>query len=77
MLADHEPRNGRAAKQYPERDTAIVMGIYTRAPRKWLLVDRETGEVYEGNDHGSWDRLIQDPSTTDEERLENAKRIQH
>ena len=77
MLDDHEPRNGRPARLYPERDSAIIMTLYTRSPEKWLLVDRETGEVYYGNDHGSWDRLIQDPSMTDEERLKNAKRIQH
>jgi hypothetical protein len=53
------------------------MTVYTRAPEKWLLVDRETGEVYEGNDVGSWDRYIPDPTITDEERQKNVKRIQH
>jgi hypothetical protein len=77
MLNDQEPRNGRPAKQYPEREAALVMTVYTRAPEKWLLVDRETGEVYQGNEVGSWDRIIPDPGITDEERLKNVKRIQH
>jgi len=53
------------------------MTVYTRAPSKWLLVDRETGEVYEGNEKGSWDRYVADPEITDAERLKNVKRIQH
>jgi hypothetical protein len=53
------------------------MTVYTRAPEKWLLVDRETGEVYQGNEVGSWDRIIPDPGITNDERLKNVKRIQH
>lgn len=77
MLNDKEPRNGRAAKQYPEKDSAQIMTLYTRVPEKWLLVDRETGEVYQGNSLGSWDRIVKDETMTDEERIRNAKRIQH
>lgn len=75
MLNDQEPRNGRAAKQYPEKGSAIIMTVYTRAPEKWLLVDRETGEVYQGNDAGSWDRIVVDPTITEEERQRHAKRV--
>lgn len=75
MLNDQEPRNGRPAKQYPEKNSAIIMTVYTRAPEKWLLVDRETGEVYQGNALGSWDRMVQDPSITDDERMRNVKRV--
>ena len=75
MLNDQDPRNGRAAKQYPEKDIATVMTVYTRAPEKWLLVDRETGEVYQGNSFGSWDRLIENPSITDEKRARDVKRV--
>lgn len=77
MLNDKDGRNGRPAKLYPERKSATIMTVYTKSPRKWLLVDRETGEVYEGNEYGSWDRMIQDPSITDQERDANVKRIQH
>jgi hypothetical protein len=77
MLNDKEPRNGRTAKQYPERPVAVIMTVYTRAPEKWLLVDRETGEVYQGNELGSWDRMIQDPAITDDERMRNVQRVQH
>ena len=73
MLNDQEPRNGRAAKQYPETDLAVVMTIYSRAPEKWLLIDRETGEVYQGNHLGSWDRL--DPTIDEEKRAAHVKRI--
>jgi hypothetical protein len=72
MLDDRHTRNGRVAKQYPEEDIAIMMTVYTRAPEKWLLVDRETGQAFVGNKMGSWDRL--DP-TINEEKRNASKRI--
>lgn len=47
----------RKAHHYPERSTGIVMTVYTKSPEKWLLVDRETGQVYQGSPYGDWDRL--------------------
>ena len=73
MLDDRDARNGRAAKQYPEDEIAIMMTVYTRAPEKWLLVDRETGQAYVGNEMGSWDRL--DPYIDEEKRSQNVKRV--
>lgn len=29
-----------------ELDTAVELSITTKCPSKWLLVDRETGEIY-------------------------------
>ena len=29
-----------------EQDTATELSIRTKCPAKWLLVDRETGEIY-------------------------------
>ena len=29
-----------------ELDTAVELSITTKCPTKWLLVDRETGEIY-------------------------------
>lgn len=42
---------------YPELDAAVTISIYTKSPEKWLLVDRETGEVYEGSPTGWWNKL--------------------
>jgi hypothetical protein len=64
----------RVARHYPDDGIPIIMTVYTRAPEKWLLVDRETGQVYQGNDAGSWDRL--DPTINEKKRAANAKRIQ-
>jgi len=35
----------------------VLLNVKTRRPGKWLLVDRETGQVYQGNPNGYWDRL--------------------
>lgn len=54
----------REAHHYPEHATAVVMTVYTKSPTKWLLIDRETGQVYQGSPHGDWDKLTPriDPS---------------
>lgn len=36
---------------------AITLVVHTKRPEKWLLVDRETGEVYQGNPNGWWDKM--------------------
>lgn len=43
--------------QYKVFDTSIELPVKTRRPEKWLLIDRETGQVYQGNPRGYWDRL--------------------
>jgi hypothetical protein len=47
----------RDAFVFDELDSAIELKVYTKSPQKWLLVDRETGTIYEGNNLGSWNRL--------------------
>lgn len=36
---------------------AITLTVHTKRPEKWLLVDRETGEVYQGSPEGWWDKM--------------------
>lgn len=43
--------------QYKVFNEPVVLNVKTRRPEKWLLVDRETGQVYQGNPEGHWDRL--------------------
>jgi hypothetical protein len=56
----------RVAHHYPEHKDAITLTIYTRAPEKWLLIDRETGQVYEGNHHGYWTKLVTKEKKSDD-----------
>jgi hypothetical protein len=55
MIDDREHRDGH---QYPELDSPVILTVYTRSPQKWLLLDRETGQTYEGNFKGTWDKLV-------------------
>jgi hypothetical protein len=50
-------QDARPAASFNEEKEPITLQVYTKVPTKWLLVDRETGEVYEGNEEGAWDRL--------------------
>ena len=56
----------RVAHHYDEHESYIIMTVATKSPTKWLLVDRETGQVYQGSPHGDWDRL--DPVIKEEKK---------
>jgi hypothetical protein len=44
-------------KEFEKFDKPISLVVQTKCPDKWLLIDRETGEIYKGNCAGYWDRL--------------------
>jgi hypothetical protein len=35
-------------KEVEEFDQPITLTVYTKCPEKWILVDKETGEMYTG-----------------------------
>jgi hypothetical protein len=47
----------RNSFEFEELDEAVTLQVYTLSPKKWMLIDRETGQVYTGNEGGYWDRL--------------------
>ena len=47
-------RNGFVFK---EEENEVSLIVKTLCPEKWLLVDRENGQVYQGNPGGFWDKL--------------------
>lgn len=47
----------RKQKKFKELKDAINLKVYTKCPEKWILIDRETGETFQGNIGGYWDRL--------------------
>jgi hypothetical protein len=42
---------------YKEEESDVILTVRTLAPTKWLLMDRETGQMYQGSPKGYWDRL--------------------
>ena len=54
----------RSSKEYKNFEESIDLLVHTKCPEKWLLIDRETGQIYQGNNGGYWDRL--DPVIKDE-----------
>ena len=42
---------------FKEEDSDVTLTVRTLAPTKWLLMDRETGQMYQGSPRGYWDRL--------------------
>jgi hypothetical protein len=47
----------RKQKKFKEFVNPIDLIVHTKSPKKWMLIDRETGEIYQGNPGGYWDRL--------------------
>jgi len=47
----------RTSFKFPETNKIISLNVETFAPTKWLLIDRETGQMYQGNPEGHWDKL--------------------
>ena len=49
--------SNRDSFKFEETDNDVVLTVTTRCPPKWLLIDRETGQTYQGNSGGYWDKL--------------------
>lgn len=47
----------RKQKKIKEFTKPIDLTVHTKCPEKWMLIDKETGEIYQGNPGGYWDRL--------------------
>lgn len=43
--------------KFKEIANSVLLQVKTKSPEKWLLIDRETGQVYQGSEKGHWDRL--------------------
>jgi hypothetical protein len=48
-------------KQFKQLDEQMVVSLFTDCPEKFLLVDRETGNVFIARETGEWE-LIRDGS---------------
>lgn len=57
MLLLPEAKMNRFKFDFKELDNPITLEVKTKSPDKWLLIDRETGQVYKGNENGYWDRF--------------------
>ena len=53
----------REQKKFDQLEEPIKLIVRTRCAEKYLLIDRETGQVFVGNNMGQWDRL--DPVVRD------------
>jgi len=42
---------------FKEEGSDVILTVRTLAPTKWLLMDRETGQMYQGSPQGHWNRL--------------------
>lgn len=47
----------RASFSFKEEEFDVTLTVRTLSPTKWLLMDRETGQMYQGSPYGYWDRL--------------------
>ena len=55
----------RNSFSFKEEEENTTLTVKTLSPTKWLLIDRETGQIYQGNPGGFWDKL----KTTERDNL--------
>ena len=36
---------------------SVSLVVKTKSPSKWILIDRETGQMFQGSESGCWNRL--------------------
>lgn len=47
----------REQRLFETFESPVILTVKTKSPEKWLLVDRETGQIFQGSSKGYWDRL--------------------
>jgi hypothetical protein len=47
----------REMRLFDTSDKPVILTVKTKSPEKWLLIDRETGQIFQGSFQGHWDRL--------------------
>jgi hypothetical protein len=52
----------RNAIQFEEIETSVVVTLKTKCPEKYLLVDRETGDVFIAKNTGEWELIRGGPN---------------
>jgi hypothetical protein len=57
----------RNPHSFNETEQDVILTVRTLCPEKWLLVDRETGQVYTGNPGGYWDKIEKKTRVIDED----------
>lgn len=45
----------RKSAEFKELDSAVVVTIKTKCPEKYLLIDRETGDMFVAKETGEWE----------------------
>ena len=53
----NSPDTSTSAKTFDELEKPINLTVKTRCPEKYLLIDRENGDIFVGNFMGHWARL--------------------
>jgi hypothetical protein len=47
----------REIRLFETSDNPVALTVKTKSPTKWLLIDRETGQIFQGSPKGHWDKL--------------------
>ena len=47
----------REIRLFETSDNPVTLTVKTKSPTKWLLIDRETGQIFQGSPKGHWDKL--------------------
>ena len=45
----------RQSVEFAELEKSVVVTLKTKCPEKYLLIDRQTGDIFVAKDTGSWE----------------------
>lgn len=52
----------RKVIEFQELDKSVVVTIKTKCPEKYLLIDRQTGDMFIGKETGEWELVRGGPN---------------
>lgn len=48
--------------EFPELKETVKVTLFTKSPEKYLLLDRETGNMFIAKETGEWELILEGPN---------------
>lgn len=48
--------------EFPELKETVKVTLFTKSPEKYIMIDRETGNMFVGKETGEWELILKGPN---------------
>lgn len=52
----------RKSVEFTELKETVKVTLFTKSPEKYIMIDRETGNMFVGKETGEWELILQGPN---------------